>query len=347
MKLSDYQAQIKRAYQAILADIQLRNGRYEFTMDYTPRHPRHVLPRERPYPEVPLPAVEYPPERPLTAFQAKEKLVQLATFQATFQGSVTPMIPDMVPLILDTGASISITPFKSDFITAIRPAQHVSIKGIASGLTATGIGNIAYSFLNDAGETQQLILCNCLYVPSCAVQLICPRQIGATTANANDGLLATHSTATLFVHGRSTTVKYDVISQLPILFNKPGIRTYLNFCERLCCLSADSSITPSPIPPILIRCQKQKLYLHEMCVHEGFQNLNQWIRQGRFPKVDPTLALEPDPMCPACAFAKAQLISHKTHTGQISKDHIHPGDGVRSWDKKNEVISSLKVALWA
>jgi hypothetical protein len=46
--------------------------------------------------------------------------------------------------------------------------------------------------------------------------------------------------------------------------------------------------------------------------------------------VDPSLALESDPMCPACAFSKARRISHKTHTGQISKDHINPGDGVSS-----------------
>jgi hypothetical protein len=187
-------------------------------------------------------------------------MVQLATFQAAFQGSVTPMTPDMVPLILDTGASISITPFKCDFITPIRPVQHVNIKGIAAGLTAAGVRDIAYSFINDAGETQQLLLRNCLYVPSCAMCLVCPRQIGSTTGNQTDGLLATHSTTTLFVHGHPTTVRYDPISQLPILFTKPGIDSYIQFCEYLHRLSAVPTPTSTPVAPSMTKRQRQKLY---------------------------------------------------------------------------------------
>jgi len=37
----------------------------------------------------------------------------------------------------------------------------------------------------------------------------------------------------------------------------------------------------------LSKQQKQKLYLHELCAHEGFKNLNTWIRCGLFPGVDP------------------------------------------------------------
>jgi transposase InsO family protein len=330
MKLSPYQIQIERAYQAILADLQLLRRRHDYAFDYTPRHPRHVLSREQPHLSVPCLPVEYPPECSVTPFQAKEQMVRLQAFQATFEGSVTPMTPDMIPLILDTGASISITPFKSDFITPIWPVQHVNIKGIASGLIATGIGDVSDSFVNDAGETQELLLRNCLHVPSCAVRLICPRQIGATTGNSADGFYVTHTSTTLIVNGSPTTINYDTISQLPILFTKPGITSFLAFQETLQCYNATSEHASTAQPCTLTKCQRQKLYLHQMCAHEGFGNLNQWIRQGRFPKVDTSLALEPDPMCPACAFGKARRISHKTHTGQISKDHIKPGDGVSS-----------------
>jgi hypothetical protein len=51
-----------------------------------------------------------------------------------------------------------------------------------------------------------------------------------------------------------------------------------------------------------------------MCAHEGFQNLNRWIWQGRSPQVDPKLALEPDPMSSECTIGKARCLSHKTHT---------------------------------
>ncbi len=72
-----------------------------------------------------------------------------------------------------------------------------------------------------------------------------------------------------------------------------------------------------------------KLHLHEACAHEGFTNLNQWIREGRIPEI-PALAAETDPVCTVCNFGKARRKPHKSHTGHIKKDHKNPGDGVRS-----------------
>jgi len=238
------------------------------------------------------------------------------------------MTPDMVPLVFDTGASITITPIKTDFIGPIKPVQHVQIKGIASGLQAAGIGDVSYSFVNDSGATQTLCLRNCLYVPDCVVRLICPRQIGAETGNPADGLYATQAATTLIVHGQHTTIKYDTLSQLPILFTKPGIQSFINYTDTL--HACNATLSTGSGSGNLTKRQKEKLYLHEMCAHEGFKNLNSWIRAGYFPKVDPSLALEPDPMCAACAFGKARRTTHNTHTGHISHDHTMPGDGVSS-----------------
>jgi hypothetical protein len=254
-------------------------------------------------------------------------MVQIATFQATFHGSITPMSPDMVPLILDTGASVSISPVRLDFVTPIRPAQHVTVKGIASGLNVAGVGGIAYTFVNDAGDTQNIILRNCLYVPQSAVCLICPRQIGATTGCQADGLHATHSACQLIVEGKATTLTYDTVSNLPILFTKPGITTFVNYMQPY---HAYTSATPQTTAINLTKKQRQKLYLHEMTAHEGFKNLNRWIRKRVFPGVDPALAQEPDPICPTCAFGKAQRLCHKTHTGHISSGHQAPDQGVSS-----------------
>lgn len=80
----------------------------------------------------------------------------------------------------------------------------------------------------------------------------------------------------------------------------------------------------------LTALQRRKLYLHECCAHEGFDNLNRRIREGRFPNVDPALASVPDPQCLTCNFSKAHRHSHKSNNGHISSDHKHPGDGVSS-----------------
>jgi hypothetical protein len=125
-------------------------------------------------------------------FKNTEKLVLLAAFEATFHDSKTLISPDMVPLILDTGASISLSPYKSDFISPIRPVQNVQIKGIAPVLTVQGVGDLFYSFYNDDGELLTMVLKDCLYVPQCIVRLICPHQIGAQTQHSEDGFNTHH-----------------------------------------------------------------------------------------------------------------------------------------------------------
>lgn len=64
----------------------------------------------------------------------RKQLVLLAAFQSTYSDTTTPLTPDMVPLVIDTGASVTITPFQTDFITPLQPVQQTTIQGIASGL---------------------------------------------------------------------------------------------------------------------------------------------------------------------------------------------------------------------
>jgi hypothetical protein len=99
-------------------------------------------------------------------------MVQLAAFEATYHDNITPMSPDMVPLIFDTGARISMSPNKSDFCSLIHPTQDITIKGIAAGLTVKGMGDLSYTFINDEGTEQTLTLHNCPYVPNCIIRLI-------------------------------------------------------------------------------------------------------------------------------------------------------------------------------
>jgi hypothetical protein len=108
-----------------------------------------------------------------------------------------------------------------------------------------------------------------------------------------------------------------------LLYTKPGITNYINYSHSL---STHISSQASTIN--LTKKQHQKLYLHELCAHEGFRNLNRWIRQGKFPGVEPKLADEPDPMCSICNFGKARRKCHKMHTGKIAEHHTKPGQGV-------------------
>jgi hypothetical protein len=46
--------------------------------------------------------------------------------QATYQDMTTLITLDMAPIIIDTGASISISPYASDFEGPLRPVQSIT-----------------------------------------------------------------------------------------------------------------------------------------------------------------------------------------------------------------------------
>jgi hypothetical protein len=198
------------------------------------------------------------------------------------------------------------------------------------------MGDLSYTVLNDAGGEQTMILCNCLYVPDCVVHLICPRQIGAETIYPLDGLNATRDHTILTEDVEPTTICYDTLSQLPVLYSKPGISSYLCFHTHLIkpIVSSDhAKASPDASIPTKLNLtarQKQKSYLHDMCAHKGFQNMNTWIHKGLFPGVNPNLTVESDPICPSYIFGKARQKCHNSHVGHINSNHTKPGKGVSS-----------------
>jgi hypothetical protein len=261
---------------------------------------------------------------------SKKKLIELAAFEATYHDAKTPISANTVPLIIDTGASISVSPYRTDFISPIRPVQNVEIKGNASGLTVCGFGDISYTFYNDLHQLQTMVLKDCLYVPQCTARLLCPRQLGQTTGCPTDGFTAMADKAVLIFEGKQTTIAYDTISQLPVLYTASGITSFQHFCANQTYVQQLPSAThPFYLPHKLTSKQQKKMHLHEHCVHANWEQINACIRAGQLPG-GASLASEPDPVCATCQFGKAHKHSHKADIGHISNDHSAPGDGVSS-----------------
>jgi hypothetical protein len=222
MKLSQDAQQIAQAYDEII-DAPLQHlAQQQLSPNCSHRYPNHVLPRTPPYPTPPRPVSTYNE----SAVGSVDTVLRLAMFQATYHDSPHPITPDQVPIIIDSGASVSIMPHITDFISPVQPAE---IKGIASGLQIKGIGDITYTFTNDNGDTQTLLLHNCLYIPQCPVRLLCPRQIGSETNFPGDGFNSLYPRPILTVHELPTTLHYDTISKLPVLYTNPGITSYTKY----------------------------------------------------------------------------------------------------------------------
>lgn len=243
MKLADHIIAIDKAFEALLSSINDLEHDNTVSRSNAGIRVRRDLPRHRSRTIIPRIIDTYPPLTTSPTSQNKEYLLQLAAFEATYHNNPTPISPDMVPLVIDTGASITVTPYSTDFISPIKPVQAIEIKGIASGLRVHGYGDVCYHFRNDVGELQKLTLPNCLYAPQCTTRLLCPRQIGSASGFPGDGFNALSDHPILTFEGKPTTVKYDEISNLPILYTAPGLISFQQYCANQSFLTAQPDNT--------------------------------------------------------------------------------------------------------
>jgi hypothetical protein len=188
MKLSPEAIKIAQVFEALLTSIDdIAPSDHDFGPPSYHRRVRSDLPRNRNRSILPIIPPQFDPLVHSCTIDNQKILLQLAAFEATYHDTITPISPDMVPLVKDTGASVTVTPYATDFIGPITPVQEIEIKGIAAGLQVKGTGTIKYQYYNDNGDLMHLLLPHCLYVPQCSARLLCPRQIGALTGHPADG----------------------------------------------------------------------------------------------------------------------------------------------------------------
>ena len=75
------------------------------------------------------------------------------------------------PIIFDTGASISISPYKEDFITFTEGSGNTTLQGVSASTVVSGSGTINLFVLDDNGNTKA-ITTKALYVPNAMVRLL-------------------------------------------------------------------------------------------------------------------------------------------------------------------------------
>jgi hypothetical protein len=130
-------------------------------------------------------------------------------------------ITGIILLILDTGASVSVTNNIGDFLTPPNPVQRTTLQGIAAGLEVRGLGTASYTVLDDAAQPATMNVPGTLHVPACPSRLLCPRQILASDRTGAATCSITTSGMTLFLHGHHITAKYRAPHHLPILDTAP------------------------------------------------------------------------------------------------------------------------------
>lgn len=267
----------------------------------------------------PVLVAHYPPAT--TGPVTPVSLPDLAAFQTTMDR--TQAMTSVIPLIFDTGASVTVTHCIDDFIAPPRPVQHTTLQGIASGLQVHGVGTVTYTVMDD-NKAPVTITIGTLYVPGCPSRIICPRQLLAHTADPTANLTVTATAVVLSFRATHISIPYRGPHCLPILRTAPAIVSYQAFCA-LTGRSESSGSTSLPAP--LTLAQQVKLQWHQRLHHVNFPQLTMWMRQGKI-KVPSEVINAHDPICSACQFGKAKRQSHTKCTSPIHGSHTKPDNGV-------------------
>ena len=97
--------------------------------------------------------------------------------------------PKVMKLIRDSGASISITPNKDDFIGEVKPVPTTThLKGLAKGLKITGMGTVHWNVLDNRGHL-------------CTLKILAYHMPESPTRHlSTTSLLQTYSDETIVIH---------------------------------------------------------------------------------------------------------------------------------------------------
>ena len=82
--------------------------------------------------------------------------------------------PNNTPVVLDTGASFSLSPYKSDFVGPLRRSDVPSLKGLSATTTVEGIGTVEWT-IRDVFGLVRTIRVSAYYVPQATIRLFSPQ----------------------------------------------------------------------------------------------------------------------------------------------------------------------------
>ena len=177
---------------------------------------------------------------------------------------------EIVQAIVDTGASITLTLYESDFIEYTAVKDKV-VKGLAAGLTIKGIGTVQYH-VEVNGKTVQLKLKAC-HVPDSNVRLLCPQQLKKEvfppgTRNPEIG----SDCLSLFFPEGELKCPYNV-SNLPVISMSPKANVETDLRALNGCVIAEKNQN-------LTAAQKELLKWHQRLGHYGMKGIQALLRTG-------------------------------------------------------------------
>ncbi len=254
-----------------------------------------------------------------------------------------------VPIVIDTGCSMSITPFIEDFVTDIEPLEELEMHGLTDSVTIVGVGTVEWPVRDVFGRVS-VLKTRAYHVPKATVRL-CSTQTYFQESKSGS-LLQTHEKVILTTSNKTElTFPYQTGSNLPLMFldfavNQVGL-TGQHVLQLRESGQVEKNLTLLRDNYNLGHPQKELLLWHYRLGHVGLTLLQQLMMVVKTQVGDPpepplvptkyVSACRCDhPICPACRMAKQRRRTPDTqHTTvhpdaemSIRREDLRPGDCV-------------------
>ena len=208
---------------------------------------------------------------------------------------------DSVPIIIDSGASVTLTHSMKDFISYKEYDIPRIVSGISSGLSLKGRGTIMWHVVNDHGQIVPITIRDVQYVPELPMRLLSPQQLLQQDEDPNRYFSLYPACAILRWDWNIIRVPYDSNSFLPIMHTAEGNRRYQAFMAQVPPEPHDEDGTSILRPQSLTLREKAYIRWHHRLGHPSEAVMHSLAKEKRIPH---WLASVKAPMCRACQFGK-------------------------------------------
>jgi len=206
---------------------------------------------------------------------------------------------DSVPIIVDSGASVTLTHSMRDFISYKDHETPRLVTGISSGLSLKGQGTVMWHVVKNLGQIVPITIKDVQYVPDLAMRLLSPQQLLQQDTDPKRYFSLYPSCEILRWDWNIIRIAYDSSSFLSLLYTAEGNQRYKAFVANA------NSI--SNYEQEFVRLQsvtlREKAYLrwHHRMVHPSEAVMHALANAKRIPQWLSTIKA---PLCKACQFGK-------------------------------------------
>lgn len=257
-----------------------------------------------------------------------------------------------IPIVLDTGCSLSVSPFIEDFTSDLELMSDSKMHGLSDSTTIKGIGWVSWPIRDVFGRVA-VIRTRCYHIPEARVRL-CSTQTyfqegkrGKLVQDHEKIILKTHDNDELYF-------PYQMNSNLPLMFLDNDVTPVGLTGQHAYDLTTDRHIETTLTllddnNYNLSKQQKELLLWHNRLGHMGMGWLQSLMRFETIPVRTTGVNTCEHPKCPACQFSKQQRRSPKSTLTQqkpqremaIRRDNLNAGECFSVDQYKSSVLGRL------